>query len=208
MRSRSLLSCAGSFTSGGLGLLRTIGHIAARLIFRTPGSRCYVRVGHAYAAKRSSKGISNSPLENHPTIAYNPTTMSKIKTTDSLITGSKPNTVQSLLIAKYVSEKEIKELKAELRTGQKYEAQFQAEILGELSLGEPTDKVNDMPWKQIALYLLSGKTPKQALKFVETVLRETPDMRLEEPLKELAEPILGRTPVSGRLTSNTIIRVK
>lgn len=134
--------------------------------------------------------------------------MSKIKTTDSLITGSKPNAIQSLIIAKYLNDEKIKELREELRPGHKYESQFQAEIVGELSLGQPSEKVKDIPWKQIALYLLQGKSPKQALKFVEAVLKEAPDNQLEDPLKELCEPILGRIPVSGRLTASTIIRVK
>jgi hypothetical protein len=89
-----------------------------------------------------------------------------------------------------------------------YESSFAADVIGKIKIGEDSEQQISIPWKQVALMLLEGQSPKGALKVLKAAVESPKESPLEGKLKELASEMLGKRPIKGRVTGSCLVRIR
>ena len=116
------------------------------------------------------------------------------------------NPRQLIVLSKAVTEKDAKALREGLLPGPIVQ-EFTVDVIGKLEVGEDYEMSRSIPWKEVALFLLEGQSPKGALRQILKALESPIDEQLEGKLKELASASLGKIPCRGRITGTTIVKL-
>ena len=116
---------------------------------------------------------------------------------------------QALILSKFLDDKTKKDCREQITPGS-YEDEFTVSVSGKIVVGEDYEAQNPIPWKKIALRLLSMVPAKEAVATVKESISEedAPSVdQLQDKISLSGSSILGKSPRAGVVNSMAIVKV-